>query len=310
MAQPAGFIPEAKCPALGVYPTVEEFNLGLGPYAIALYVYCGVVIAILAVQYGSLAGHFLTNVPSKRMMATFWVNSVYLMVALFTMFSIVLPKASSFVWLFYRVYLGMAMGYFVQLTMSWYGGETAMLEKIQGRDVIYRVRPCCCCFICPSAAPLTKRRIRFMKATVFQMPYVQGAVLFIMSVLQIAHYLEPGNVSPTGPYLYLISMLLTSFFVGIWGLFFFMDVTKRYELLVDYNYRQKSMLLKILVVLVNVQGIFVDILASYSVIGCIPPFMSSSAVAGVIKSLLSITESLIFGSLCYRLYIKSDSSHL
>ena len=149
-----------------------------------------------------------------------------------------------------------------------------------------------------------------MKATVFQMPYIQGAVLFLMSVLQMARYLEPGNLSPTGPYLYLMSALLISFFVGIWGLFFFMDVTKRYNLLDDFDYRQKSLLLKVLVVLVNVQGIVVDVLASYSVIGCIPPYMSSSAVAGVIKSLLGITESLVFGSMCYRLYIKSDSSHL
>ena len=69
-------------------------------------------------------------VPSSRRIATLWVNSVYLVVAVFTMFSVVLPASSNFVWLFYRVYVGMAMGHFVHLTMAWYGGETAMLQNI------------------------------------------------------------------------------------------------------------------------------------------------------------------------------------
>ena len=107
-------------------------------------------------------------------MATFWVNSVYLVVAIFTMFSIALPMASDFVWLFYRVYLGLAMGHFVFLTLNWYGGETAMLEAV-GHDTLVnlRVRPCCFCFCCPNAAHLNKKRIRFMKGAVYQMPYIQ-----------------------------------------------------------------------------------------------------------------------------------------
>ena len=111
-------------------------------------------------------------------MATFWVNSVYLVVAIFTMFSIALPMASDFVWLFYRVYLGLAMGHFVFLTLNWYGGETAMLEAVGHHTLVnLRVRPCCFCFCCPNAAHLNKKRIRFMKGAVYQMPYIQvGAV--------------------------------------------------------------------------------------------------------------------------------------
>ena len=107
-------------------------------------------------------------------MATFWVNSVYLVVAIFTMFSIALPMASDFVWLFYRVYLGLAMGHFVFLMMNWYGGETAMIEAV-GHDTLvnFRVRPCCFCFCCPNAAHLNKKRIRIMQGAVYQMPYIQ-----------------------------------------------------------------------------------------------------------------------------------------
>ncbi len=50
--------------------------------------------------------------------------------AVLTTFGVVLPKCANFIWLFYKVYVGMAMGRFVELTMAWYGGETEMLLSI------------------------------------------------------------------------------------------------------------------------------------------------------------------------------------
>ena len=107
-------------------------------------------------------------------MATLWINSVYFVVALFSLLSIYLPKSSVFVWLFYRVYLGIAMRYFITLTMQWYQGEAGMIEAVGPEMKInFRVFPCCCLFCCPGADYLTKRRIKIMKGAVFQMPYVQ-----------------------------------------------------------------------------------------------------------------------------------------
>lgn len=106
--------------------------------------------------------------------ATLWINSVYFVVALFSLLSIYLPKSSVFVWLFYRVYLGIAMRYFITLTMQWYQGEAGMIEAVGPEMKInFRVFPCCCLFCCPGADYLTKRRIKMMKGAVFQMPYVQ-----------------------------------------------------------------------------------------------------------------------------------------
>ena len=140
-------------------------------------------------------------------MATFWVNSVYLVVAIFTMFSIALPMASDFVWLFYRVYLGLAMGHFVFLMMNWYGGETAMIEAV-GHDTLvnFRVRPCCFCFCCPNAAHLNKKRIRIMQGAVYQMPYIQ--VRFLAEVLQFI--ITTNNAFSQGGTLFLMAVFQIS----------------------------------------------------------------------------------------------------
>ncbi len=50
-----------------------------------------------------------------------------------------------------------------------------------------------------------------------------------------------------------------------------------------------------------------DILANYGAFACIPPFISASTVGDIIKSLLCITESLVLGCFCYKLYIDDNS---
>ena len=60
-----------------------------------------------------------------------------------------------------------------------YGGESAMMEAV-GHDtkVNFRVNVMfCLCLWCPNGVLLTKTRIRYIKAAVFQMPYIQVSSL-------------------------------------------------------------------------------------------------------------------------------------
>ena len=95
------------------------------------------------------------------------------MVAIATLFSIALPNATDFVWLFYKVYLAMAMGYFVDLTMAWFGGESELLRIVgEGTKIKMRTPPCCCCFcICPKPVPFTKNRIQILRGSVYQVSW-------------------------------------------------------------------------------------------------------------------------------------------
>ena len=168
---PLGRPVSKECENVTGYPTAKDFYTGLGaPYATALYVCSALVVFVLAVQFGILVRHFFKYVPSSRRVPTLWVNSVYLVVAIATLFCVVLPQSSDFVWLFYRVYLGMALGYFVDLTLAWYGGEGEMLRLVgEGREVNFRVRPCCCCFcLCRKDTPFSKRKIHLLRGAVYQ----------------------------------------------------------------------------------------------------------------------------------------------
>lgn len=147
----------STCPDPKSLPTVEEFYEAFGGYAIALYVSSAMFSIVLLIMLLYLVRHFFKIVPRDRLVATLWVNSVYVVVAMATTICIVFPQSSDFVWLFYRVYLSLAMGYFVDLTLAWHGGEKAMLENIgEGQEINLRIRPCCLCFICSSSTKLTR----------------------------------------------------------------------------------------------------------------------------------------------------------
>ena len=85
------------------------------------------------------------------------------------------------------------------------------------------------------------------------MPYIQSIMIFLIVVFELTGYLDIGDLNPRRPYLYLMSTILISFFVGLWALFVFVDLTHRYKLLNHFEYRKKSGLLKSMVILVNVQ---------------------------------------------------------
>ena len=52
-----------------------------------------------------------------------WVNSVFMVASFMGTLAVLMPKASDFIWLVYRVYVSLPIGSFVDLTLHWYGGE-------------------------------------------------------------------------------------------------------------------------------------------------------------------------------------------
>ena len=75
-----------------------------------------------------------------------------------------------------------------------------------------------------------------------------------MAVLNQSGHLQLGDLSPTKPYIYFMIVIIVSVFMGIWGFFVYIDIAKRNGLLSGYQYRKKGALLKIILVLINIQG--------------------------------------------------------
>ena len=302
--------PDPSCPDPNSMPTISEFYQGLGGYAIALYVGVSLSVLVVAIEFIYLTIIFIKKVPASRRVPTIWVNSVFLIATIMAFFGIVVPKSSDFVWMFYRVYLGLAMGYFVDITLHWYGGEQEMVRTIgDGNDINFRVRPCCWCLACPKKTPLTREKIKLLRAAVYQMPYIQTPAVFLLVVLNLSGYSVIGDLDPAKPYLYLMIWIMASFFLGIWALFSLFGITMKYNALNIHHYAKKATIFKIIVIATNVQGFVIDSCSAYGIIQCAGPLISSQAMGAIIKTLLTIAETIVMGSVVLKLYI-SDNNHV
>lgn len=175
-----GFNTSYSCDINGIiyhppqYPSAQQFYHDLEGYAICLYIASSLTVIILAVEYIILIIKCLPNVPPKRRVATCWIWSVFLIASIMSLLGIITPKSSDFVWLSYRVYLGLVMINFVELTISWHGGQKAMVRNMNNKTLNMRVGPCCCIICCcPKETHFSRKKIQFIKICVNQLAYIQ-----------------------------------------------------------------------------------------------------------------------------------------
>ena len=92
-----------------------------------------------------------------------------------------------------------------------------------------------------------------------------------MTIIQLSGYLDAGNLNLAGAYFWLNVILATryqinstqlnfksielapSFFTGVWGLFVLFGITNSNGLLVQHMFVKKALVLKIPMVLINIQ---------------------------------------------------------
>ena len=287
------------------YPDTQTFYESLQGYALALYIVNGMVVGLLAVEYAILVAYILKNVPSKRQVPTMWVTSVQLVASIMSLFSILTPVASPFVWTFYKGYVGVIMWQFVGITVAWHGGGKRMVNRMKGQNINLRVPPCCIFWCLPNSTPFTLRKLQILKGCVYQVPFVHVWMLFLLIIFSQIKLSVIGNTHPDDPYFYINIILTISFFVGLWAIFALFQIEKTYNMLRVHQYRIKSRLLKVQLILINVQDIVVDIFTTFHWIECSNPDISAKTMGTIIKSILVMAETIVLGSIVFWLYLRS-----
>ena len=178
-----------------------------------------------------------------------------------------------------------------------------MVRRLSGKNIDMRVRPCCCIVCLPNGTPFSRTKIQVIKACVYQLGYVQTGMVFLLVVLNLSGDSKIGSMSPDDPNLYISIILLISFFTGMWGLLVLFGVEATYEFLKVYQYRKKARFLKSIILFTNLQGFIIDSLTNYAIIPCVGPMISSKAMGSIIKSILTMIETLVLGSAMFTIYM-------
>lgn len=308
---------ESHCADSQSYPNLEEFQLGLGAWAIFLYSFSGIVSVILSAEFCLSAWQFQKSVSKSLIFDTLFVNSVYFVVSLLTLSSIVLPKASSFSWALYKIYLGLAMIKFTGMILKLYNDDPEHFVKAikdnnnhkvkvecnskpEDEFINMRTPPCCCCLFCPSKVKLTSAKMELIRLAIYQMPYIQALCMYLVISLNLSGYIQYDDNSKN-PGVVVFQLVETiSFIVALWGIFLFLSITNKYKMGQDKHFRKKALLFRLLLVLINVQGVVIDILAALNIIRC-NQHMSRIAMAAMIKDSCAIFEVFILGNLNFLL---------
>jgi len=291
-------------------PTTHQFVEALGGWSYVLYTVGVLNTGILALLLGILVKQLVETIPAQRVVSTVWVTSIYLVISSFNLIGLFLPRSADFLWLVYKMFVGISMGHFVDLTLGWYGGETAMLQNVgEETPLSFRKAPCCCCLFLPKSAFLTKNKIRLMRGSVYQIPYTESLCLILLLSLQISGLESEGGFSLAAPSMYITILLSLSFFFGIWGLFMFFGITQKLNLLGNFNFKKKSNLMRITIVIINFQSMLIDVSNRLGWIACIPDQLSASGVAFLIKTVCILIESIVLGAVSFFIY-KDEGTYM
>jgi len=89
------------------------------------------------------------------------------------------------------------MMHFIDLTLDLKGGQGIALEDlvVSNTSVTLCVPPCCCVGLCFKNVNYSRKKLRLIKAMVYQMPLVQLAVLILIVLLTEAEVIDRGSVS-------------------------------------------------------------------------------------------------------------------
>ena len=120
-----------NCQNITDFPSPEDFQKSYNVWAYMFYSFGFGISTCLIIQYIIMTYRFYNHVPRDRLRQTLWINAVYMIVALFTFFSLLLPKSGPFLWAIYKIMVGISMAKFTELLFIWLGGESGMLNHFE-----------------------------------------------------------------------------------------------------------------------------------------------------------------------------------
>ena len=136
----------SSCPAPGIFPSVTEFQQGMGtPGTVALYSSSMIVLLTNSILLSILIRTFLKKAPRSQVPYLCWVSSLYTAISFFTVLMIYLPRSTEFLLSSYRVFEALVISRFttkyiclhsreicrfVELNLMWYGGEKSLMNKL------------------------------------------------------------------------------------------------------------------------------------------------------------------------------------
>ncbi|XP_072345801.1 organic solute transporter subunit alpha-like isoform X2 [Scyliorhinus torazame] len=177
-------------------PSSEDQMKGLTNAAIAFMVILNIVaVATYAIffELWTYLHHNIVNdlIREKTVLVLglFPVTTIVYQVGMFV------PRAGTLVDFVAAVYACIALFGFFHLTISYLGGVTEAIDKLQYVDAALNVGPCCCCCTCLPKVRINRKAYRILRIGILQTLFLQPLLQFISAVLSADGKYDNGEAA-------------------------------------------------------------------------------------------------------------------
>ncbi|XP_018667671.2 organic solute transporter subunit alpha-like [Ciona intestinalis] len=112
------------------------------------------------------------------------------------------------------VYFGFGLHALLVLMVNYYGGQTQLLRRFEGRYVQTNTGPFCCCCFCLPSFKMTKSNFQVLWYATFQAAFTRPIVLFFEGIIKTDRTIAIPGMVYTG-------CLIASMLSGMWALVIF-----------------------------------------------------------------------------------------
>lgn len=302
---------EAGCTreVLDFEPSATEFLEALG---VAGWVLLGLATVAFVTLVGLLVDtvrHVVRHCHPRHKATTCVVLSVYPVIGLCSYLGLLFQKANMFLDATAQLWFALCMWQFLQLTLSYFGGESRFVRKMEGTVLPWKGPPCCCwpCCICCPKSTVIKPQIRMVKILVMQHQWVQLIVSIFQVTLWIEGWYTHMDMRPNNAYIYIYLVTTTSFFFGLWA--FIVGFKASLRQLQEFHYTPKIVAFQLTLVFLRLQAIIVNsILVPSGAIPCLPPISPKVFANTLLNSLL--LGQLVILSVLARHYYKMPTPEI
>ncbi|XP_072427842.1 organic solute transporter subunit alpha-like [Chiloscyllium punctatum] len=232
-----------------------------------------------------------------------WISAAPTVIGIVSCIGLWVPRAIMFVNMMAATYFGVCFYLLLLVIVEAYGGQEAMLERLDSVTIAISTGPCCCCCPCLPRMKMTRRKFKIFVMGSFQVAFLRPVIYFLGIVLWTNGLYDPDDLSSTSIFLWLNLFLGVSTILGLWPTSILFREAKQY--MTDGNLKAKFALFQVILILSSLQNSILDILSGAGHVSCSPPY-SSKTRAQLMNNQLLIIEMFLVGMFTRVSYRKQD----
>lgn len=211
-----------------------------------------------------------SSVPNHRM-NIIWMISIYPMFAVISLPGLYIPNSAPFCNIIISLFYTLVLFKFFVIICDYFGGHRAMMETLKSEKIYFPMAsaPLLACFRCLPQRRLTRRSFRWLKVLTLQVAFVRPFMMFILAILWLDGFV-PGETQNETIFLVINLTMIISTLTAMTVLT--MLYRASLEELKGYNIGPKFWLVKLGLIIDNLQSALLNVLSSLRLLGCRIPF--------------------------------------